>query len=335
MSSRRWLVMAVLVGLVGPGAMAVEAAGRPAGTGKGETVGTVLWVVGGARVKPTVGAEFAAAQGVPLYRTDEITAGSRGFVLVDLNNGYLARIDEEITLGVGDIALIDAPNTSVSAQDQLQRLMSSAEFQSLGQRVVGARAGKSGAEVVAPQTYERAPAVTERRKAMKEAPPPPGAPAPVSPAPARVPLSREEPAQAGLKGEAAGFKKLDAELALEDKGPGTHRGPMDTVAPRKPAPPADLQWSRVTGKTTSPLKGPMPPAFADEIRGLSSCFASDQALSLAHAAARFQLFVRVEDGKVALVRRAGGLAAPACADRLLGRSVPGQKGWLVVEVPRP
>lgn len=349
MTSRQWWVVAVLVSL---GSVASAAGARPAGTEDGTPAGTVLWVRGDAQVKPKKGAAFTPALDAPLYRSDEIIAPSRGFVLVELSNGYLARIDEEINLGVAEIALIDAAAASDTRETQLKRLLSSAEYSSIGQRVAAARAGKSGAESVAPKATRAEPAETERRKDKSEearpaesAPRPAPAPAsqpPPPPMPDLAPIERRTQAGAlggATKGGGSGgagddFKSLESNVggtkAKQDKA---SRSSPAKAAPAEAA--APVRWFLLQGKNEERQAGALPAALAAELPALSACLANDPPPSPAAAPLWRRLLLRVEGGKVTAVRRGGGLAAPGCAEALVGKAVPAVAGlrWLVLEVP--
>jgi hypothetical protein len=349
MTSRRWWVVAVLVGLCGPGAVACAAGARPAGTEDGQVVGTVLWVRGDAKVKPAKGAAFTPALEAPLYRTDEILAPTRGFVLVELKNGYLARIDEEINLGVSDIALIDAPGTSDSRDTQLKRLLTQAEYTSVGQRVAGARAGKSGAESAATETSkskserkesgkERAVEARPAEGASAKSPPPSSKdsePSPVMVPSASQPMpSGDSTAHAGGKDFGDGNKSIDDVLSGKPKG-----GESKFVdQPNRRASPKQapvVRWWLLNGKAEEPQPGEPPAAIAAEFAALGKCIDADPPPSELASRHWRRLLLRVEEGRVTLVRRRAGLPTPECAGALVGKAVPGVTGlrWLVVEVP--
>jgi hypothetical protein len=127
-----------------------NAAARPQGAGTGEAVAHVHVVDGDATVKAANGLTFRAAPGVPLLRYDEITAPGGGFVVLRLRNNYLVRIDEELSLTVTDIVLLDAPQATEGLEKQLNRLLTKKERQK-GERIAGWHARLTGAQTVPPE----------------------------------------------------------------------------------------------------------------------------------------------------------------------------------------
>jgi hypothetical protein len=139
------------------GSTVANGAVRPEGAGTGETVGHVYLVQGDATVKAANGHAFQAASGLPLLRTDEITAPSGGFVVLRLRNDYLVRIDEELALTVTDIVLLEAAKATEGFEQQLNRLLTKKERekQKKGERIAGWHARLTGAQTVPPEPVVR------------------------------------------------------------------------------------------------------------------------------------------------------------------------------------
>ena len=332
----RWVIVA-LAGAGCLGATPGAAPQRPAGTGGGEADAKVVWAKGKATVKPFTGAEFPAADGLPLFRTDELAAPRGGFVLVELKNGYLARIDEEISLKVGEIALFGAPKAADDSEAQLARLLSQAELKEAGQRVVGYRAGMRAADS-APAAAESKAFVIERKKERAPAPPPPAAPAPP---PVEAPTFKDRVAS---EGDAPGRGGADFKPEIFDR-PTKGGLPQAGAASVAKAPKAKkmlkdaTRWALLE-KGTERAQGALLPAAIDAAvtaPGFYTCVSGELSRLGAPAFGPVKLLLRVADQKIALVRLAG-IAAPACdAGALNGLAVPEIKKnvWVVVEVPEP
>ena len=155
MLSKRTLTLALLL-LVSwqLHSVAAVAAVRPQGAGTGDTVAHVHIVDGAATVKAANGFVFKAAPGIPLLRSDEITAPISGFVVLRLRNNFLVRIDEDLALTVSDILLLDAPRAKKSLDRQLDRLLTKKERQE-GERIAGWHARLTGAQTMPPEPVAR------------------------------------------------------------------------------------------------------------------------------------------------------------------------------------
>src|SRR4051812_47609186 len=100
---------------------------RPPGAEAGTAVAHVHLLGGSGSQVRSKGQTFAAAVGLPLIQSDELVVPMGEFVLVALGNGHLVRIDEDITLRVGEIVLLGVPATRESLTAQLDRLVTREE----------------------------------------------------------------------------------------------------------------------------------------------------------------------------------------------------------------
>lgn len=125
---------------------------RPPGAGSGEPAARVRLRGGtGAHVKAETGLEFPALAGTVLLRSDLLVVPSGEFLVVLIvGNGYLVRIDEDLTLRVGELVLLDAPATGESLASQLNRLVSKDEL-GRAERLAGTQSRVAAAEAIAPE----------------------------------------------------------------------------------------------------------------------------------------------------------------------------------------
>ena len=123
-------------------------ANRPPQATKGAEVARVIAGKAGVTVVDAKQFSFVATPQTPLLETDSVQVPVDGFVLLELSaNGYVVRIDEDLTLAVRDIALLKAPKTKLSAQAQLEKLLTPDERQGLPQRLTGWYASPTAANV--------------------------------------------------------------------------------------------------------------------------------------------------------------------------------------------
>ena len=148
---------------------------RPLGAGSGRVVAHVALLGGPDCTVQANGKGFPATKGFPLIRSDELVVPPGEFMVVNLTNGYLVRVDEDLTVAVSDLANLDAPPTHESLTAQLDRLVT-AEEKGRAERIAGAQARLTAARTVAPE-MQPAPAPS-----AEAAPPPP--PPSLQPAPA-------------------------------------------------------------------------------------------------------------------------------------------------------
>ncbi|HEX2569952.1 MAG TPA: AgmX/PglI C-terminal domain-containing protein [Polyangia bacterium] len=162
-SSRLSLVALFACGLV---AHVAQGGGRPPGVPADPVVARVHLTSGkGARVRAGQ-VEFPAPAGLPLTPQDEISTPPGEFLVLALNNGYLVRIDEDLSLRVSDIVLLSAPPARESFAAQLDRLVTANE-RAQAERIAGSQARRSAAEAVpaqsaAPPKSTRAPKAPPR-----------------------------------------------------------------------------------------------------------------------------------------------------------------------------
>ena len=144
-----------------------EGDGRPPGVPSDPVVARVHLLGGnGARVRAG-SVEFPAQAALPLTPDDEISTPPGEFLVLTLKNGYLVRIDEDLSLRVRDIVLLNAPPARESLAAQLDRLVTREE-RAQAERIAGSQARRSAADAVPAQS--NAPA---KKTAGSASPPPP------------------------------------------------------------------------------------------------------------------------------------------------------------------
>lgn len=342
--SRRWLVPSVLACVCCLEGQAVSASKRPVGTGTGPVAAEVFRVKGPATVR-AAGRTFPAVPGLPLFRGDEIAAPTGGYLLVRLTNGYLARVDEEISLAVGELALIDARPCREDPETQLGRLLSQAERDLSGQRVVGYRAGMRGADSTA------APAATPELPPMARR--------------AEEKVSRKEssakrmdeqetsiPRATLAEPEVDGVSARAKQKAVNDdfggavspeKGSapaavgGASAGFPEEVGGQASAP--TLRWWLLDAGRESLQPGPAPDfvLLVQGDRSLFDCLVLERRRLGLAVQGPLKLLARIDSGEVVAVRPAGGLATPDCLSVLVGAKAPEVEGrrWVAFEVYAP
>jgi hypothetical protein len=281
------------------------AATRPEGTGSGEAAAHVHLVSGGVGVKAQNGKTFRAVPGVPLLGTDELTVDPGGFMVLRLRNDYLVRLDEEVTLAVADLVLLNAPQATESFEQQLSRLLTKKERED-GERIAGWHARLTGAQTVPPQPEKKKMAVKREQAARRRAVP--------------APQAEAEPAAPALAEEKT--------IAMPPASP-------SSPAPSLSAPPPVRWWTRVKGKLVQHAE-PMPPLAAAMLKDpkLLSCL-KEALQSLPVAVAKVTLMIRLEAQVISRVALGGGLRTPACAgEDVVGKKMPGGpgQGWVILEV---
>lgn len=127
---------------------------RPPGTGTGPVVGKVH-LLGGKGCQITAsGKSFPAAIGLPLLASDEMAIPVGEFLLVALGNGHLVRIDEDLTMKVGEIVLLGVPPTRESLVAQLDRLLTKKEL-AQSERISGVQARRQAGDEMPVETSDR------------------------------------------------------------------------------------------------------------------------------------------------------------------------------------
>jgi hypothetical protein len=208
-----------------------------------------------------------------------------GFLLVALSNGYLARIEEDVTLHVDEIVLLGVPPTHESLTAQLDRLLTKKERIQF-ERISGVQARRQAAEEMPVETTQtrRQPPRPQPSKNVKGG----GAPGAEQPSPAPAPPPPEPPPP----------PPPPLPLPAPDVSP-----PLGE--PLAAAPPPDK--SDVTGATPTPMPAlPMLDATRKCLQG-----------ALLPAISRVTVEVKLHAGHIVRIRLRGGLVSPACMPRLL------------------
>lgn len=86
-----------------------------------------------------------------LFRSDTIVVPANEFVVVHLTgNNHLARLDDDVTLKVGDIVLLSAKRNPESIAAQLDRMVTRDEQRS-AERIAGTYAGRAAGDAPPPE----------------------------------------------------------------------------------------------------------------------------------------------------------------------------------------
>lgn len=195
-----------------------------------DPVAQVLVTWGTVSVKPSSAqAAFPATKGTPLQKSDRVIVGAGAWVaLAILGNSQVVRLDDDLELQVGELALLNAPKHAQGLQQQFDTLFTAQERQHT-ERLIGWNASPTAASTPAmereknekkqdqvmekarreeardePLPRQPAPASPPSpRPAVKSAPmmppPPPPAPPPaeVASAPAEIEERRAPPSGGG------------------------------------------------------------------------------------------------------------------------------------------
>jgi hypothetical protein len=146
-----------------PPPLAADAAVRPAAAGSGPALAKVLLFQGEVRLEAANGHAFAARPDAPLITGDAIVLGPDSFVILQLGNGLLSRLDAAGRYPVAELAGLDAPAAERSIQQQLTALLEPDEKRH-SERIVGWHARMAAGEGVAVQSAEQAEARARRRQ---------------------------------------------------------------------------------------------------------------------------------------------------------------------------
>jgi len=303
----------VLLLAAASGAPALAAPLRPASAPSGEVVAEVQLRIGAGSTFRAGGHAFPAAPGVALLRTDELVVPAGQVLVVKLRNGYLVRLDDDVSLSVGQIVLIDAPRTTESFGSQLDRLLTKEE-QGRAERIAGVHARMGGA----------------LSSGIDEAPPPTAEPAPGGRSQGPPPSTRtikkrpEPPAQGPPPAAVAPPAKSSLPPAQSTPSPAEATPPPATRVERPQKPIAE---DLPTTGDTAPPRLPSEPA-------LRACLAGVLGQLPVHVAAA-PLRLWIVRGKIERAALGGGLRLPVCASRLLvGAALPGPEGrWLERPLP--
>jgi hypothetical protein len=147
--------------------------GRPPGVPAGPVVARVHLRSGISSRIRVDSVEFPAETGTALTPNDEISTPPGEFLILSLTNGYLVRIDEDLSLRVRDIVLLGAPPARESFAAQLDRLVTREE-RAQTERIAGSQARRSAADAVPAQS----PAPPKFPRGSAPRPPTPAPPPP-------------------------------------------------------------------------------------------------------------------------------------------------------------
>lgn len=158
------LVLGVLAGGCDePPPLAADAAARPAPAGSGPALAKVLLLQGEVRIESADGHAFAARPDAPLLTGDAIVLGPGSFVILQLGNGLLSRLDAAGRYPVAELAGLDAPAAERSIQQQLTALLEPDEKRNT-ERIVGWHARMAAGQGVAVQSAEQEEARVRQRR---------------------------------------------------------------------------------------------------------------------------------------------------------------------------
>lgn len=286
-----------------------------------EEVGAVMLVSGSASLRSASGAQRPVEVGAPVDRSDTVVTEEGALVVLHLRNEQLVRIDEDLSLAVARIVVLDAPPAPLNAQAQLAQLVDPRERTVIpgyaqAERVAGWHARLTAAE--APAATRSAPAAAAAPPpgggggaAPASAPPPPPVAAP-APAPPPAPkVAKPAPSKKVAPGAGPRLDRAPAAMAPAAMPPPPPPAPAEEAASADDAAPAAL-----TAES-------LPSLFSGE---LGACMA-DWSAGLPVRLSTVDVIVRVEGDQITRVLFDGGLHAPACArDPLLGRDVQGVSG---------
>lgn len=334
---------------------------RPPGTGTAPVAGRIH-LCGGAGARIKVGrTEFAPLVGMPLLKSDELVVPLGEFLVVALGNGYLVRIDEDLTMRVSDIVLLGAPPARESMAVQLDRLVSQAERTQAkrmnAERVAGVQSRASAAEAMPAQPADLpvrttrgrprpapggaappAPVSTSAAPAPSPPPPPVTASAPSPPPPPSRDvdeLLEEQKTQARAEAERAAQARAEAEAAQRAMEAARRRAEAERMA-RAEREEAPKPTTAAPAQSGDPLAGidtaPTLPALPAQAE-LRQCLKRSLG-TLPVQLDRVTVLVRVKNGRITQVALGGGVPVPACARTLLmGRSFAAPEAmWLRYEI---
>ena len=336
--SLRTIALALVFCLAGCTAEAGEDF-RPKGTEAASYEAKILVVHGAAAVR--IGAqEHPAKPGFQLARTDVLVVKPGGLLVLRLHNDYVVTVDEDLTLPVKDLAMLDAPIASRSVADQLDTLAQRGDITERD-RVIGfpqaKRAAESGAETEGAAEKSKSSGAQPESKKEQRLPPPPQVQAPAPAAPAKgasFERPREESAPAPAATAAAQPRRTAADVKDRSGGASTMERDDLSGAPGGGAGPI---WTVRRGGAIALQRGPLPAALARALQNAGTCLAraipEGARLSL-HGKETLRL--HVVRGKVVRIALGSGLPAPTCLDTLKVELAGfGADGVIELEVPLP
>jgi hypothetical protein len=246
------------------------------------------------------GATIAATAGAKLGSQDVVIVPANGFAVLHLlGNGHVVRLDDDLELRVGSLAMLKAKAKGQTLEDQLNRLLTRGERESKD-RLLGWHVSLEGARSAAPREEQRASSAESVVKKLDTArPAPPSAPSPPPPSP-----------KEGERASARAENKAKSLVDDDEGGPALERT-------RAPAPPAMPSFG--PGGGPAPMQGQAEERLALDPTagsGLRACLqAHVQQLGIGTASmyeGTFTVRARLFDGEVQL-RLPDHSPAPACA----------------------
>lgn len=272
------------LGLVGPGlAHAEEVAAVLAVDGQAE----VIRMNGIFQVTPTLG----------LDRADVVRTGEDGAVLVLLNNDRVVRIDEDLSLRVGDIVLLGLPRATVPVQAQISDLLYPGERVSMrgigdAERIAGWHSRLQAGTAVPAQAAPTAQSTADAAKVTRGG-------------------AKSGNAGLGISGAGVGGGGSGSGFGY-GSGPGA-----SNIATPAPPPPVE-----------PPPPAPTPALTEADVRRIlveeGACVASWRTDAGIPVGAPVIVHVIVEDGHIDRLTGDAGLTPPRCArDRLVGQRYDG------------
>lgn len=322
------------------------AVGRPAGASEGLRAAIVVAVNGGATIKPSQGAPFAAGPDQELLADDTVVTAGDGFVMLELHNGHVVRVRSGEGLRVDKTAVFSEPAVTGSLADRLAAALSADEATNPNLQVAARVAGWN-MRMSSAQTFgvKEAPARTGAQiEESKQAP------SEDLKVPATDPVNTEPttPPEAPGNGDAKKASKRDEKDRdrPEDKRAG------DTPEPPTP-PPANRRPDDASAPTSDPLDSTHPTKQSKtpetESSGLDLPTTVDfvpdggskrrvglpgpllaQRKALADCAGKgVQIRVQVKAKKLVKLEFPG---ADRCGAGLIGKSIALEDGWLEMRV---
>jgi hypothetical protein len=144
---------------------------RPVPPQEGTPTARVIHASGAVRVLAG-SAEFDAMEGQDLVDTDVVQAAPKAFVILQLHNGWMVRLDDAGPLAVADLLMRDAPGTNRPAAEQLAELLDAGEELPIADVEIERRAAAWRQSRRAAESVGAAPGASEPAAATGEAAPP-------------------------------------------------------------------------------------------------------------------------------------------------------------------
>jgi hypothetical protein len=318
---------AISLALLLSAATVMAAPQRPAGAPTGELAAEVHMRIGAGAILRAGGRTYPATPGTALLRNDELVVPAGQLLVVRLNNGYLVRLDDDVSLRVSQIVLIDAPRTPESIGSQLDRLLTKEE-QGRAERIAGVHArmggaldsGIGGEDILGRKSGGGGPSGGAASPSGGGAPPPRS----MAPRNRTTPVHESPPSP----------PPVEAQKRTEKPAP----PPAQAQAPAATAPAADPEVAEPKPIAPKLPKGntapPPPPSALPRESELRTCLARELGrLPVRLAAAPLRLLVA--GGKITRAALGGGLRLPACGEQLLiGAPLQGPEGhWVDHSLP--